>query len=222
QIISEIKKIYRKLILIWHPDKNINNKEESEKKTKEITEAYRIITEYREKFKKTKSKKQKLTQKPKPKKQPKKTKPKQIPKKQPKTEPKSTKQKSTNSKPKAEVDKEILNFLYSLLNSKNEIINSEVISFNSIISFDQIFYYFNDESNITSNDITIKFDLNCLPSYGAERETFYGKNIRTGKDIVVKRYLFNQFDIKRYKTTILTTLVSQFFANQFNNTKVAS
>ena len=49
---NEIKKTYRKLILIWHPDKNINNKEESEKKTKQITEAYRIITEYRDKFNK--------------------------------------------------------------------------------------------------------------------------------------------------------------------------
>ncbi|CAG8580682.1 833_t:CDS:1, partial [Scutellospora calospora] len=58
--------------------------------------------------------------------------------------------------------------------------------------------------------------------YDAKREIFYRKNIRTGKDIVVKRYLFDQFDIERYKTTVLTTLVSQFFANQFNNTKVAS
>ena len=87
---NEIKKMYRKLILIWHPDKNINNKEESEKKTKEITEAYRIITEYREKFNKTKNSKPKLKSKPKIKKQSKpkqkfKPKSKPIPKPKPKT-----------------------------------------------------------------------------------------------------------------------------------------
>src|SRR5437868_13427701 len=68
---NEIKKMYRKLILIWHLDKNINSKEESGKKTKEITEAYRIITEYREKFNKTKNSKPKPKSKPKTKKQPK-------------------------------------------------------------------------------------------------------------------------------------------------------
>src|SRR5438132_7770972 len=66
---NEIKKTYRKLILIWHPDKNINNKEESEKKTKEIIEAYRIITEYREKFNKPKNSKPKPKSKSKTKKQ---------------------------------------------------------------------------------------------------------------------------------------------------------
>jgi DnaJ-class molecular chaperone len=109
---AEIKKTYRKLIFIWHPDKNINNKEESEKKTKEITEAYRIIIEYREKFK-TKSKKAKPKQKQKKQKQTKKT----------KTKSTKKQQKSTKTKPKvtkAEVDKEILNFLRTFLNTYHD------------------------------------------------------------------------------------------------------
>ncbi|CAG8601877.1 1784_t:CDS:1 [Scutellospora calospora] len=122
---GEIKKTYRKLILIWHPDKNINNKEESEKKTKEITEAFRIITEYREKFKKTKVPKSKNT---KPKKtNPKPRKPRQTKSKQ--TKPKQTKSKQDNQKKstktdpnttKVEVDKEILNFLRAFLNSYHD------------------------------------------------------------------------------------------------------
>ncbi|CAG8524111.1 8501_t:CDS:2 [Scutellospora calospora] len=125
----EIKKTYKKLILIWHPDKNINNKEESEKKTKEITEAYKIITDYREKFKKTKVPKSKNT---KPKKtnskprKPRQTKPKQTKTKQTKPKPKKEQQKSTKTEPetkdvKAEVDKEILNFLRTFLNTYNDI-----------------------------------------------------------------------------------------------------
>eukprot|EP00981_Chlorochromonas_danica_P004984 scaffold997_cov250-Ochromonas_danica.AAC.6 len=40
---KEIKKAYRKLA--YHPDKNPNNKEESEKKFKQITEAYEVLTD---------------------------------------------------------------------------------------------------------------------------------------------------------------------------------
>jgi curved DNA-binding protein CbpA len=40
---EEIKKAYRKLALKWHPDRNLNNKEEAEKKFKEIGEAYEIL-----------------------------------------------------------------------------------------------------------------------------------------------------------------------------------
>ena len=42
---SEIKKMYKKLAVKWHPDKNPENKEESEKKFKEISEAYQILSD---------------------------------------------------------------------------------------------------------------------------------------------------------------------------------
>jgi DnaJ family protein B protein 4 len=41
----DIKKAYRKLALQWHPDKNTNNKEASEKKFKEISEAYSVLSD---------------------------------------------------------------------------------------------------------------------------------------------------------------------------------
>lgn len=43
---SELKKSYRKLISIYHPDKNIDNIEYAEEKTKEINEAKRILIGY--------------------------------------------------------------------------------------------------------------------------------------------------------------------------------
>ena len=40
--VSEIKKAYKKLALQWHPDKNVDNREEAEAKFREIAAAYEV------------------------------------------------------------------------------------------------------------------------------------------------------------------------------------
>ena len=40
---DEIRKSYKKLAIKWHPDKNPDNKEEAEKKFKEISAAYAVL-----------------------------------------------------------------------------------------------------------------------------------------------------------------------------------
>jgi curved DNA-binding protein CbpA len=43
--IDEIKKSYRKLALQYHPDKNLDNKEEAESKFQQISEAYQVLSD---------------------------------------------------------------------------------------------------------------------------------------------------------------------------------
>jgi len=40
---DEVKKAYKKLAVKWHPDKNVDNKEEASEKFKEISQAYQQI-----------------------------------------------------------------------------------------------------------------------------------------------------------------------------------
>ena len=43
--LEEVKSAYRRLALKWHPDKNLDNKEEAERRFKEISQAYEILSD---------------------------------------------------------------------------------------------------------------------------------------------------------------------------------
>lgn len=42
---QEIKKAYRKQSLLWHPDKNVQRKEEAEERFKLISEAFQVLSD---------------------------------------------------------------------------------------------------------------------------------------------------------------------------------
>lgn len=44
-IVYDIVFSYRKLALQWHPDKNPDNKEDAEKKFKQIAQAYEVLSD---------------------------------------------------------------------------------------------------------------------------------------------------------------------------------
>ena len=46
---DDIKKGFKKMALKWHPDRNINNKTEAEKKFKEIAQAYEVLSDPKKK-----------------------------------------------------------------------------------------------------------------------------------------------------------------------------
>ncbi|CAG8547970.1 10919_t:CDS:1 [Scutellospora calospora] len=120
---------------------------------------------------------------------------------------------------KKQVNYTISNIEKSLLSGQNEF-DVEIISFRPLMNLNEIFNYFENESNISRTNNIIKINYEA-PSCGREKIAYYGSNCFTGADIVIKRFK-EESGIDRYESAVLTTLVSQFLGNQFNNTETTS
>jgi curved DNA-binding protein CbpA len=109
--LEEIRKSYRKLVLLYHPDKNINKtkkeQEVAEQKFKQVQEAYEYL---QKNHKDTKKPQQRKPRPSKPRQQKKKTEPKSKRQKQQKTKKHKTKNQNTKKKD-SKLNKELFDIL---------------------------------------------------------------------------------------------------------------
>jgi curved DNA-binding protein CbpA len=104
--LEEIRKSYLKLVLLYHPDKNINKtkkeQQEAEVKFKKVQEAYEYLQKYHKDTKKSQQRKPRQSKK--------KTEPKSKKQKQQKTKKPKTKKQNTKKKD-SKLNKELFDIL---------------------------------------------------------------------------------------------------------------